>query len=87
MVPGHTSISKLDPFLDSDNITPVGGRLRKSSLTEAEEHPVILPKKGSVSDAIIQWSHISVAHGARGLNLNHLRNNGIWVISANAAVQ
>ena len=86
MVPNYSSISKLDPFLDSNNIIRVGGRLRKSSLTEAEQHPVILPKKVQY-DAIIQWSHISVAHCARGLTLNQLRNNGIWIISVNAAVQ
>ena len=83
----YSSISQLDPFLGSDNIIRVGRRLRKSSLTEAEQHPVILPKKGAASDVIIQWSHINVAHGARGMPLNHLRNNGISIISANAAIQ
>ena len=41
----------------------------------------------AVSDVMIQWSHNSVAHGARGLTLNHLRNKNIWIISANAAVR
>ena len=45
MVPSYSSISQLDSFLDSDNTTRVGGRLRKFSLTEAEQHPVIFPKK------------------------------------------
>ena len=45
MVPSYSSISQLDPFLDSDNTIRVCGRLRKSSLTEAEQHTVILPKK------------------------------------------
>ena len=53
MVPSNSSISQLDPFLDSDNIICVGGRLRKSNLTEAD-HPVILPRKSEVSDMIIQ---------------------------------
>ena len=77
MVPSNSSISQLDPFLDSDNIIRAGGRLRKSTLTEAKQHPFILQKKSAVSDVIIEWSHKSVAHGARGLILNHLRNNGI----------
>ena len=87
MVPSNSSISQLDPFLDSDNIIRAGGRLRKSTLTEAKQHPFILQKKSVVSDVIIEWSHKSVAHGARGLTLNHLRNNGIWIISAKAAVR
>ena len=87
MVPNYSNISQLDPFLNSDNIVRVGGRLRKPSLTEVEQHPVIHPKKSAVSDPVIPWSHINVAHGERGLTLNHLRNNGISIISANAAVQ
>ena len=45
MVPNFSSISQLDPFLDSDNIIRVCGKLRKSSLAEAEQHTVILPNK------------------------------------------
>ena len=56
MVPSNSSISQLDKFLD------VGGRLRKSTLTKAEQHLVIPPRKSAVSDANIQWSHNSVAH-------------------------
>ena len=87
MIPSNSSISQLDPFLGNDNILRVGGRLRKSTLTEAEQHPLILPRKSAVSGAIIQWSHNSIAHGARGLTQNHLWDNGIWITSANAAVR
>ena len=83
----NSSISQLDPFLGSDNVICIGGRLRNSNLTEAEQHPVILPRKSTVSNAIIQCSHNSVANGARGLTLNHLKNNCIWIISAKTAVQ
>ena len=67
MVPESSSISQLDPFLDNRGIVRVGGRLRKLNLTGEENHPVILPKKCAVSNMIIQWSHHSVAHGARGM--------------------
>ena len=86
MVPESSSISQLDPFLDNRGILRVGGRLRKSNLT-GENHPVILPKKCAVSNMIIQWSHHSVAHGARGMTLNHLRQRGIWIVNANAIVR
>ena len=33
MVASYSSVSQVDPFLDSDNIIRVDGRLRKSSLT------------------------------------------------------
>ena len=64
MVPESSGISHLDPFLDNRGILRVGWRLRKSNLTEEENHPVILPKKCVVSNMIIQWSHRNVAHGA-----------------------
>ena len=84
MVPESSGISQLDPFLDNRGILRVGGRLRKSNLAEEENHPVLLPKKCAVSNMIIQWSHHSVAHGARGMTLNHLRQRGIWIVNANA---
>ena len=85
MVPESSGISQLDPFLDNRGILPVGGRLRKSNLTEEENNPVILPKKCAVSNMIIQWSHHSVARGARAMTLNHLKQKGIWIVNANAS--
>ena len=87
MVPESSSISQLDPFLDNRGILRVGGRLRKSNLTGEENHPVILPRKCAVSDMIIRWSHHSIAHGTRGMTLNHVRQRGIWIVNANAIVR
>ena len=87
MVPESSSVSQLDPFLDNRGILRVGERLRKSNLTGEENQPVILPKKCAVSNMIIQCSHHGVAHGARGMTLNHLRQRGIWIVNANAIVR
>ena len=87
IVPESSSISQLDPFLDNRGILWVGGRLRKSNLTGEENCLVILSKKCAVSKMIIQWSHHSIAHGARGMTLNHLRHRGMWIVNANAIVQ
>ena len=43
-----SSIIQLDTFLDSDDTICLCGGLGKSSLTEAEQHPVNLPKKRSL---------------------------------------
>ena len=45
MVPESSGTSHLDPFLNNRDILRVGWRFRKSSLTEEENHPVILSKK------------------------------------------
>ena len=77
----------MDPFLDNRGILRVGGRLRKSNLTGEENHSVILPKKCAISNMMIQWSHHSIAHGARGMTLNNLRQRGIWIVNANAIIR
>ena len=80
------SINKLDPFLDEKGILRVGGRLQNSNLSKEENHPVILPKCSEVSKMIVRWSHQRVAHGARGMTLNHLSRSGMWIINANTLV-
>ena len=54
IIPESSSISQLDLFLDNRGILRIDGRLRKSNLTEAENHSVILPKKCVVSKMIMQ---------------------------------
>ncbi|XP_048582064.1 uncharacterized protein LOC125561767 [Nematostella vectensis] len=40
---------RLDPFLDSDGILRVGGRLRRAEMNYEQKHPVLLPRKHHVS--------------------------------------
>ena len=82
-----SSLFKLDPFLDSNGVLRVGGRLRRSKLTSNEAHPVVLPKTSNITEAVVIWSHRTIGHGGRGLTLNNLRKNGIWVLGANAVVR
>ena len=82
-----SKLYKLDPFLDSDSLLRVGGRLGKSRLSYSEAHPLVLPKQSNISEAIIQWCHGNVAHGGRGMILNNLRQNEFWILSANVVVR
>ena len=83
-----SKVYKLNPFLDSDGLVRVGGRLWKSRLSHSEAHPLVLPKQSNISEAIIRWCHENVAHGGRGMTLNNLRQNGFWIlISANIVVK
>ena len=77
MFPESSSISQLEPYLHNRGILRVDERLRKSNLTEEENHPVILPKKCSVFNMNFQWSPHKIAHGARGMTLNYLRQGGL----------
>ena len=44
---------KLDPFLDTDSVLTVGGRLERSMLDINEVHPVIFPKANLITEAIV----------------------------------
>ena len=82
-----SSLYRLDPFIGHDGLVRVGGRLRKAEeITEEEKHPIILPKKGHITDLIIRHAHRKVAHGGRGMTINELRRK-YWVTNASAAVR
>ena len=78
---------KRGPFLDSDGLLRVGGRLGKSRLSHSEAHPLVLPKQNHISEAIILLCHENVAQGGRGMTLNNLRQNRFWILSASVVVR
>ena len=65
-------ISQLDPFIDEPDAIRVGGRLQNSHISDDCKHPILLPRKGKVSDLIINHCHSKVAHGSRGFTLNKI---------------
>ena len=86
-MPRSSTIKQLDPFLNSNGIICVGGRLRQSFLNELNKHPIILPNGEKLSNLIIQQCHIRCAHGGIGVTLNELRSSGYWITRCNAAVK
>ena len=80
-------IYKLDPYLDEEGLLRVGGRLNKGQLNINITHPILLPKNGCITLAIIRWCHKNVAHGGRGYTLNEIRQNGFWIVNANSATR
>ena len=78
----HRSSSpfKLDPFLDTDGVLRVGGRLKRSMVDINKVYPDILTKANLLTEAIVTWCHENVAHSERSMTLNNLRKDGLWVI-------
>ena len=60
----NSALRKLAPFLDSDNILRVGGRLSRSNLTNNQKHPIILPPS-FVAELILQETHAAAGHLGR----------------------
>ena len=81
-----SSLFKLDPFLDSNSVLQVSGRLSRSKLTSNEAHPV-LPKTSNITEAVVIWSHETIGHGGRGVTLNNLKKKGIWLLGANTVLR
>ena len=79
-------IRRLDPFKDQDGILLVGGRPRHANLSFQEKHPLILPKRGHVTDLVIRHHHAKSHHQGRGITHASIRSSGVWIISGNSAV-
>ena len=67
---------RLDPFLDREGILRVGRRIQQASLHEDIKNPVILPKKGHVTELLIKDFHKKAHHQGRGFTLNEIHSNG-----------
>ena len=66
-IPRISRVYGLDPYVDSDGLLRVGGRLQKGELDANIAHTVLLPKNSCTSIAIIRWCHNNLAEGGRGL--------------------
>ena len=62
-MPKRSPLRTLDPFLDVDGIIRVGGRRQACHLPYNEQHPVILPKDGWLSNLVVDWAHQVSLHG------------------------
>jgi len=78
---------RLSPFMDSDGILGVGGRLQLSSLPYDAKHPVILPKKHHLSKLVVAHVH-NQGHHNLGVNftLAKLRQK-FWIVSGREEIK
>ena len=81
-----SALYKLDPFLDKDGLLRVGGRIQRANVPEDVKHPIILPRKGHVTELLIRHHHHQFNHMGRGITHNELRQRGYWIIGGSSAV-
>ena len=81
-----SSLYQLDPFLDASGVLRVGGRIKRSSLSYGAKHPIILPRKGHMTELIICHHHQLVKHQGREITHNEIRSAGYWMIGGGSAV-
>ncbi|XP_030836004.1 uncharacterized protein LOC115921870 [Strongylocentrotus purpuratus] len=78
-------IYKLDPQMDN-GLLRVGGRLNKAALPEEAKHPVILPKRGHVSELILRHIHENSGHMGRNYVLAKLQQR-YHIVGAISAIR
>jgi len=81
-----STLYKMDPFLDIVGVLRVGGRLKHSDLSSEVKHPILLPKKGHVTNLVISHYHDSVEHQGRRMTHNCIRSSGFWIIGGSSVI-
>ena len=81
-----SSIRRLDPFVDPDGILRVGGRIQYADVPYYEKHPLILPKKGHVTELVIRHHHERCQHQGRGVTHARIRSSGMWIVNGGSSV-
>lgn len=79
-IPKYSSILSLDPYVDSNGVLRVGGRLSRSDLDYNKKHPVIVPGRSHVAKLLVSHYHDLVQHQGRLLTEGAIRDAGFWII-------
>ncbi|UYV85166.1 hypothetical protein LAZ67_X004794 [Cordylochernes scorpioides] len=79
-------LTSLNPFLDTQGLLRVGGRLKYSYLNENQKFPLLLPKNHHITNLIIDDIHRKYLHAGPQLVLSILRKND-WILGARDAVK
>ena len=83
---GKSALRRLDPFLDTNGILRIGGRVQSATIPDELKYPIVLPRKGLVTNLVASHFHHKTLHQGRGMTVNEIRNNGFWIISCSAVV-
>lgn len=75
-----SSISSLTPFIDSEGMIRVGGRIDESDLSYESKHQLLLPKAHRVTEMIAQEEHSRNMHCGPQALLYAIRQN-FWPVS------
>jgi len=82
----RSPLSALRPFLSTDGLIRVGGRLALSSMDYAEKHAVVLAKDSHLSLLLVREAHALALHGGPQLTRSVL-SRFYWIIQANTLIR
>lgn len=82
----ESRLQKIRPFIDTNGLLRVGGRLRNAFLPYDEQHPIVLVGKSAVVILIIRDAHRRVLHGGPQNTMAQL-NQRYWLINGRRQVR
>lgn len=85
-LPSRSSLLSLTPYLDTNNLMRVRGRLERSHLSEQAKHPIILPSSGHFTSLIIWTAHVKAEHGGVELTLRNIMEE-FWIVRGKNTVK
>ncbi|XP_064472910.1 uncharacterized protein LOC135387742 [Ornithodoros turicata] len=86
VVPKDSPLWKLDPYMDEDGLIRIGGRLRNSTLSQNERHPIVVPPRHHIATLLVRHYHERVAHQGRHFTEGAIRAAGLWIVGAKRCV-
>ncbi|XP_055543621.1 uncharacterized protein LOC129729163 [Wyeomyia smithii] len=84
-VSNHSHLRLLNPFIDSDGVIRVGGRLRLSEQPYLTKHPILLPSSHPFTRLVIERFHRKLLHGGDNATLAAIRQE-YWPIHGRRSV-
>ena len=76
----RSNIRSLAPFVDSNGIIRVGGRLTQAKIHYDQKHPILLPEKDYITELIIRREHVISMHSGPQALLAQVRRQ-FWPIN------
>ena len=79
-------LRQMSPFLDSEGVLRVGGRLDAAPVPYSTRHPAILPARDDVTRLVVTHSHSKVLHSGQERTLTEVRR-AYWFTRARSTVR
>lgn len=82
----HSHLITLNPFIDTNNIICVGGRLENADISNEEKHQMLLPKKHIFTTSLITHFHFKFCHAGPQALCNIIRHR-FWILSSMSIIK
>ncbi len=86
-LPQNSPLTRLDPFIDSEGLLRVGGRLKLTKFLPFEQrHQIIIPRDHPWTELLVRQTHENLSHQGPAHVLNELRKH-FWIPSGRQLVR